>query len=242
MELPNRPMHEAEFARRLSHLSGKHRRELVALLGNPPDINRVPASFWERVEREQREELLFGLLLLFTASAEHHGLGISDAEQLANGWAPGQATSVASGYVANSRAALQDAANGWQASIDARVEDAGFEAGTELTLPRAEIEDGALDIFGPGRDAVIANNEMTRAVTTGGEQAVGAQGLLSPEDEWQTNPGLSATGPCPVCEPLDGTPRSYWERFFPFGPPEPHVGCVCEIVYAAMLVPAEVGA
>ncbi|MFG0239844.1 MAG: hypothetical protein ACF8CY_02145, partial [Gimesia chilikensis] len=63
MELRNREQIEADFYGELQKLSRKHRQELAAHLGDPPNPDRVPASFWERVEKEREQQLAMILLL-----------------------------------------------------------------------------------------------------------------------------------------------------------------------------------
>lgn len=72
MEIPNRTDYDAAFARKLSRLNARQRRELIALLGHPPNIANVPASFWEKVRKENEDELAAALLLLFAESFFFH--------------------------------------------------------------------------------------------------------------------------------------------------------------------------
>ena len=158
------------------------------------------------------------LLLIFIASATQHGMDATAAEGCGNLWAFQRAQEVARGYAETSRLTFEHVAAG----IRARQPE-----GPIPTLPK-ELE----AVFGEGRNKIIVVNETTAARHAGSEQAVKETVGLNDEDMWQVHPELSTTGPCPICRPLDGTPRSYWGRFFPGGPPDPHVGCVCTIVYA----------
>lgn len=90
-------------------------------------------------------------------------------------------------------------------------------------------------VFSGKRAEGAIRNEFTRAQTGGGEWTVRRLRLTNPGDVWEVHPEDSQSGPCPVCEPLDGTPRSFWERFFPEGPPEPHSGCCCTVRHLALL-------
>lgn len=242
MELPNRAQHEADFARRLSRLSSRHRQELVRLLGNPPDPARVPDSFWAKVQREQEEELLLMLLLIFMASGEFHGLDAADARTLGGEWASGRAGSVSADYVVTSRDRLTTIAGEWKGRQETVARDRGFPQGApSVPLPAVEIEGDVLDVFGPERDSKIATTETTQAQTAGSETATAENGTQSPDDQWTTHPEQTKSGPCPVCAPLNGTPRSYWERFFPGGPPV-HPHCACTIQYMALVGGELVGA
>jgi len=239
VELPNRPQLEATFARRLSLLSSRHRQELVRLLGNPPDPQRVPASFWAKVEREHNEELFLMLLLVFMASGEFHGLDEANARQLAQPWAQQRSQLVSRGYVTSSQERLSRVATRWRERQTTVARDRDFppEAAPSVSVPQVEVEGGALEVFGPERDESIAVTETTTAQSAGGEGAAEATGTTSADDLWITeNDGLV----CPVCRPLHQAAREDWTRFFPSGPPA-HPRCRCFVRYAAM-VPQEVGA
>ena len=218
MEIPNRLAVEDGFARRLGRLSRRHREELLSYLGTPPDVSRVPEAFWAKVREEQENEMLTVLLLIAAASADTHGADPDLARSIADDYATGQAATVAAGYVEVSRDVLADKARRW--------------AETPPTV--ADVRDDIGTIFGPERDARIAVNETTEAQTRAGERTVQATVGTSPEDIWRITPPRV----CQICKPLDGTPRSNWARFFPGGPPEPHVGCKCEIVYANLMATA----
>lgn len=234
MELSNRFELESAFARRLSRLSSKHRRELIELMGYPPDPANVPEEFWQRVEKEENDTVAAILLLLMMQSAEMHFGSLPDyaqagrsvdafipqVEQAANQ----RAADFSREYIATGR----DKFERFAGDIKNRYDIGG-------QVYKQDVADAAADIFGPARDARIANNELTRARVFGGEIVIGGTVGISSADIWRNRPALSKSGPCPICKPLDGTPRSYWARFFPNGPPDPHPGCVCEIEYANAL-------
>lgn len=69
MQLPNRDQLESSFAARFARLNGKLRHRLEDYLGSPPDIARVPQSFWQEVEDEMNRELAIVLLLIWSQSA-----------------------------------------------------------------------------------------------------------------------------------------------------------------------------
>lgn len=92
-------------------------------------------------------------------------------------------------------------------------------------------------VFGPVRAEMISITETTRAAVQG-ELAIinGLQADYAARGQriipyWVTRPELSATGPCPLCEPLDGLAQGDgW--FDP--PPSPHPRCVCSLRYEAV--------
>lgn len=220
MELPDRQSRDEDAAAVLAMLSARHRQELIRLLGNPPDLSRVPAAFWKKVRRETNEEAAALLLVMFLASSTFHGAA-SGIEQQATAriWSAGMANEIVDSYTTTTYNRLTRYAERWTPAITAE----------ELELT---------SVLGPDRAARLGIDLNTTAQTAGGEWAVVTTVGTSPEDLWKTNPGLSMSGPCPVCEPLDGLPRYIWAAQFPTGPPEPHAGCVCELIYVNLPVPA----
>lgn len=230
MEIPNRTTYDAAFARRMSRLNSRHRRELIALLGHPPDVRRVGPEFWERVRRENEEELLVVLLLLYSEAFEYHArlggaakgelsaAGRSGAEQ----YAKARAASIAANVADSARKHLdQVAADDW-----AKV---GQDAKDVIT--KTKVLADAIKMIGPIAAARIAVTETTAAQSAGGEAGIAATVGLSNEDEWRIHPEKSMTGTCKICRPYDGRPRRIWSIDFPMGPPC-HANCNCEIVYA----------
>lgn len=224
-ELANRSSLESDFARRMSRLSAEHKRELVALLGSPPDQRNVPDDFWRRVEDDDRAELLSLLLLIWLVSAEYHAaLGGGDVDQLrpaltaaGTAWAGAQAASLASGMAANSRDILGLASQRWGDTVRAGG-----------TVMRAEVQDTAVSIFGPSRAEGVAVTETTNAQTAGAAAGIEATVGLSPDDLWWTAQDDLV---CIICGPLHGTPRSEWSAYFPTGPAA-HPRCRCVLIHA----------
>jgi len=219
-DLRNRLAIEAAIQQRLDSLSAKHREELLSYLGNPPDLDRVPDEFWEKVEREERERLILLLLIVFSASAIQHGerFGL-DRDQVAGAaeeWAAVRAAEVAEGYARHSRELAETAASRW-------AQSEGME------MPATEVAEDISRIFGTTRDRMIAINETAAAATAGGEYGIAATAGRSEDDTWYTADDARV---CPVCSPLHGVGRSVWSSYFPEGPPA-HVVCRCWIVYAA---------
>ena len=220
MELPNRRELDAKVAKALSRLSSQHRRELVKLLGNPPSIDNVPAAFWDRVQQDTEEKLAALLLLIYFASSTHHGLDRSAAAELADKFAARRAADVAEKYTATSRERTENYSREWAERAKATGEP----------IPRTEVAERTVSVFGPERSAKVAVTEVTVAQTEGGETAAKKLKIASTEDKWKTNPHLSRSGPCPTCSPLHNKPRREWEKLFPDGPPI-HDYCCCEIIY-----------
>lgn len=219
MELPNRDAYEAQFTKRMRGLSQRQEEEFLRLLGDPPDIGNVPASFWDKVEARNREELETALLLIFLAAAVFHGAERSSMETPAGAWASRQADLVARQFTQTSARMAE------VLSRDIEIKLRGDGVTPDWLRERAAT------IFGEPRLQRLAINETTIAQTEGGEAGVRTSVGISDEDTWRTNPSLSRTGPCPVCAPLNGKKRPEWSADFPAGPPA-HASCVCDIVYA----------
>lgn len=217
-EIENRMELEARVAREMGRLSGSHRRELEELLGNPPDASRVPPSFWDKVQRETENTMLLLLLLIAAESAMHHGLTDQPTAQASvRPWAEEQAATISRQWTDNSKDLLTTGQREWEDRLQKYGE-----------IPRGDVRDRTLKIFGPSRVEGLAVNETTRANHAGGEAAVGQLGGISNDDTWFTAQDGKV---CEICGPLHDTPREEWARFFPAGPPA-HPRCRCFVVYA----------
>lgn len=216
MELPDRDEYEATVEKRIGRLAKRHRKELLAHMGRPPDMANVPAAFWEEVRDEMEAEMAVALLLIFLASATFHGAPEKASEAFARTWAGGHARTSADLWA---QTALQ------RAGILGR-DMRQMEKSPTLKWVNERLE----SIFGETRVHSLAVNETTIAQTEGGEYGMRETAGISPDDKWRTNPQLSRTGPCPICAPLNGTRRPVWSRQFPSGPPA-HPMCVCDIIY-----------
>lgn len=229
-ELTNRSEIEADFAKKMAKLSAKHRRELIEFLGNPPRIENVPAEFWTKVKREMDDELAVIILFIFSTSMYQHGFSGEHADIMAEGWARQRAQQVSSQLVQATQERLQKASDEWkqQAEHELPIPIQGRITTQPEPVTEEQIQDETMKLFGPERIALLAENEITVARHEGSELAVDQTVGLSEDDIWIKNTEYD----CKICNPLDHTPRSYWGRFFPDGPPTPHVHCACNILYA----------
>ena len=237
-ELANRMELEADFARRLSRLSSRHRKELIALLGNPPDISRVPQDFWIKVENEHKTEVGTILALLFLASTEQHidlllpgdlrSVAIEDAADVADTWASERASTLSRQYAQNSRKKLSLADRRWYGTGPRVLGPTAEEfTGSEIYEPIA-------DIFGPARDAGIAATETTRANTAGAKSGIdkATEFGVTTTVTWYTEADGRV---CPVCAPLHGAAMDEWEsiginaEISANGGPPAHVNCRCHL-------------
>lgn len=233
MELAIRSAIEGKFLSTANKLSDRHRRELLALAGDPPDIRKVTPEFWERVEREERELLAAFLLVVFMENSRSHGMADDTSERLATAYVTQQAPMVAAEYVRHSQGRLLLWRRNWievgRKASRGTPSDVAIDRNSAAY--RKSFRDEAASIFGTDRNATIVSTEVTRASVSGGEAAMRFRGAISDEDTWETRPWLTQSGPCERCEPLDGLPRRIWGRVFPNGPPV-HPRCACAIQYA----------
>ena len=248
-ELANRDKLEADFAKKFGAVARAHLHEFREYLGTPPSLDNVPQSFMDRMEKETENNLYPILFWIFGASAADHGWATADAGLAAYGYASGQSTSFARYWVQSiwdrTRAGLEKLRNKpgpTEETVDeARESNARIQQHEEGEIEDEDLDDLLEKLFGPKRIEGVAVNETTRARHAGGEAGVEATVGLSDEDEWACRPHASATGPCEICESLDGAPRSVWSIQFPGGPPEPHSYCVCVICYLNALLQFPMG-
>lgn len=180
---------EQELAGKLARLSNRHRLEALEYLGDSMDPERIPQSFWDRVERETNELLAAALILIFLASSEGVGADMAALAVAGAAFAAKRATAVASSVAGTIRDRLATAA-----------------AGGGVT------KDAVATAF--GNAAVVAATETTVAVSAGSDAGITATVGTSLDDLWIAEPNA-----CPICEELHRTSRRIWARRFPDGPP-----------------------
>lgn len=206
-EVANRMQFENAFGRELSLLTSRQKERLVSLLGEPPRLSNVPASFWAEAKREREEALLAFLYLVFIANARQHGSTSPEAAAMA--YARNEAAQAAKDTTDGIRQRISDIAKARQATPSQAPLDDEIEA----AFPKPE---------------TVSAVATTQASSTGAEWSVKDQGLGSPDDYWQTEQDARV---CPICSPLNKRKRDAWARKFPMGPPA-HPNCRCYIVYA----------
>lgn len=211
MEIPGREQIEQAFLKRLQELQNQHRAEFLSRSG------RVGNRFWTRVAQDRAKVSEVPLYSTYQASANQHArdLGVragSTADLLDED---------AYAYAESRADVLGRITTGTSRDRASRKEEAG-----------ASLEEIAAAAFSPHQAQLIAVSEVTHAQTRGGEDFIYGLGLQSDDDRWVTHPELTRTGPCPICQPLQNSPRSRWSLEFPAGPPA-HPHCVCAIDYAA---------
>lgn len=237
---------EADIARVMSRLAIRHRKELEGLLGFPPNLNNVPQSFWEKVEREEREQSALLLFALFLKSFDAHAFPEEDQSwngilsKIKRGVFPEPASlqaasdellrrrrDAATTYAAN--VALFTSEQSVRTSQDALRKQvfAWYNTVEDKRIAEVEFYEGIHGIWTPQRAENFAITETTKATTWGGASGVQATVGISNEDLWITEKDGRV---CPICKQFHRKPRSEWGSFFPLGSPA-HNRCRCWIWY-----------
>ena len=220
MDLANRDDFEQQLARALARVNGRHRREIIELLGDPPDPNRVDAEFWQRASDELQGVIRPIIEKVALESAEQLsenvviGVDWGLVNQSAADWAGQYTFDVVSGINRTSRTALQRALQRY------------FAQGQTI----GELQDSIARIFGAQRAEMIAVTEVTRAAARGEvtiAEDVARQGVQMVR-VWQTNRDELV---CPICGPLQGQQAQNGIFVHPDGStysePPAHVRCRC---------------
>ena len=216
-EIVNRDKTEQNIARELARLGAQQRKELEEMLGNPPDIKRVPDGWWKDKERELEAAALLLLFIPFEQSAKQHGLEAALAAEAAAKFAKSRAAELAKGFRQHSRDMLRTASRLW-------VPDA------EIT--KAQMRETTLKLFGPQRMTTVAITETSFA------QHYGAENAIKNNDEvatrwWRhsrfrpTGHAGAAVNPCSICTPRLDTESKYWGAYQP-GIAHPACDCMSE--------------
>lgn len=211
MDVPNRGKLESKLSRALGKQFASQRRELLSLLGDPPNIGKVPASFWEQAGAEftQLVEPFLADVYKEQVAAMLDDIGVSwdQANEAAAKWAAQYTFDLVTGITSNSQATLQEAINKY------------FQDG--LTL--SDLTDSISQAFGPARAELIAITEITRAAAFGEMETVSTlegQGFVF-TPVWQTSNDDMV---CEICGPLHN--EALVGEFDGLFPPA-HPGCRC---------------
>ena len=220
-ELSNRVELESKLQGRLEKAFRSHRQQLLRLLGDPPDVTRVPADFWARVEKDTEAAAAEVLLLVFFQSEELHGFTGSDARDSAERYAALRAPTLGRLVAQHSRERLADAGSRW-----------GDRVRRELEID--DREELVRSVFGPDRAAGIAKTETVIGQNEGGDLGIRLGDIVATKF-WRHSkfspPGHAgaARRPCPVCTPRLDKPESEWGGFQP-GWAHPYCDCFVSYV------------
>jgi hypothetical protein len=222
---------QSDLAAKLAALGSEWQAEAAGYMGDPPDPARIPASFWESVEKAYREQLAAGLILAYVlfyrATSEAAEVTPDDtvAFQRAERAAQSRLDEMAPRFVEHSReqvTAIWQRPRDVAAEHEQRIADAESlaereaiqeEARQAVDLAREEAAEKMGDVFGEERAERIGQTE-TRAGAVqgthdGGEDA--AEELGAAMAMYWRHGGFRPEGhagaaehPCPICTPREG--------------------------------------
>lgn len=213
-DLPNRAELEAELARRLAKVFGAHRRELMDLLGDPPNFSNIPSEFWQRLSNELTSTIIPLLSRVYMDMAEGmleglpFGIDWALINQRAAGWARSYTYDLIRGLTETTQRAVRDSVGSF----------------FEQQLTRGDLEDMLARTFGANRASTIAVTEVTRAASEGQQELareIADMGVkMTPV--WNTRDDELV---CPICGPLNGEEITTDEY------PPAHPNCRCWVTY-----------
>jgi hypothetical protein len=204
-----------------STLREDQRDRINAAIAQYGSVEQIPEDFWEHFGKELYDGASAALVVLMSdvyGDEMYTLVGGTDGEGDDIDWEAGFTYSHAHHAIDLSREIMDD----WGDGIQDRL-----KAGRSVDEATSEAMSGR-----------VANYYATKATTAAQKLAandipgaLGAEAMagLRVEKFWTCHPEQSATGPCEICEPLDGLPGAIWGLQFPFGPPDPHPNCVCKL-------------
>ena len=221
-DIPDRDDREAEIARLLGKWMKEQQKLILQLLGDPPDLSKLPPQFWEEIGAEgvailrpfmNKEALAAAERVLGTISI---GVDWALINEAAVEWATRYTFELISGINETSRQALQ------------KLIPSYFEEG----LSQGELRDRLSNLYSPVRAEMIARTEVTRAAVEGERMTVRelARYGVQMVEVWQTRNDEIV---CPICGPKHGKKKGDgWTEND--GPPA-HPRCRCWINHEAVL-------
>lgn len=210
----------ARLEREISALIGSTfsglNEELIALLGDPPNVSNVPASFWsslrDRVEAPLAEKLkdiyVDASAELYAANALTIAVDWNLVNQRAADWARGYSFELVNSITRTTKDSLQSLVSNFFADPNQNI---------------GSLTQSVSTLFGAARAKRIAVTEVTRASSMGEVEFARliksqSRGILV-KMVWLTSKDELV---CPICGPLDG--KSDFRK-----PPPAHPNCRCAL-------------
>ena len=227
MDFTQRDEWEARIAERLGRLSEQQRREIMRLLGDPPDIGKVTPAYWTQ-HAQELQGVLGSLEDVFLQSAANYladnpalGVDWTLVNRNATDWARGYWNAggmpdpmypgaLVARFTENHKRELGD--------LIARFYEEGWNIG--------KLRERLVNVFGPVWSEMVATTEVTRAAVQGERTIIAELEKLgvTMREVWQTRNDEMV---CPICGPRHGKPSGDgWTQYD--GPPA-HPRCRCWI-------------
>ena len=213
---------EAEIIRLLEEEFDGQLDEILELLGDPPDLTKIPLEFWSSLTASMAAKVRPALEKAALAAAKRlvldPGIGVDwslVAEDAAR-WASEYSYNLVTGLMDTTRSVLQE-------KVTQFLREPGRTIGD---LTKDLLEAG----FSETRAQMIAVTETTRAFAEGEKLAVAqAQEYgFRMVAIWHTNRDELV---CPICAPADGKPEPEWGMAT--GPPA-HPRCRCWVTHRSV--------
>jgi len=211
-DLTGRDDFEARIAKLLGKAGAETRRELLALLGDPPQAEALTPEVWAAIEKRYTGALLPELQGVYMAALEETAaqVGVGFAWDIANE----RAISWARQYSYELVRGINGTSQQWLTSAITDFYNAN--------LSYDELIKRVATVFGPARAESIAVTEVTRAASAGAmefQRELNEMGMTTVE-VWQT---ARDDVTCPICAPLQSKKRGDgWDS-----PPPAHPRCRC---------------
>lgn len=214
MDVPDRERLEQQYARLMGRLLREYGTRIMDVLGDPPRLNNIPASFWDDETRAMAREIIPMEQRLYLDAAkrviEDTNVGVDWAltNQAAINWANTYTFDLVRGLNDTTREVLADA----------------LESYFDHPQTIGEFENSIQLMFGPMRAEMIAVTEITRASVEGEREIARelAGAGITMTEFWNTNNDELV---CDLCGPLNGKPKG--EEWTEADGPPRHTRCRC---------------
>ena len=221
---------EQSMSDEVARLNVRTRRQLLRLLGDPPQLDNLTDDVWQSIIRDFENVLTPNMEKIFIESAQYLSteLGFSGVDfdlvnQGAVDWSRRYSGQTAQNMIRFRRKKLGE----WVAQF------------YEDKIDRDTLMQRASRLYGPAKAEEIAITEVTRAAVEGERvviDALGNEGVMM-QKIWVT---VRDRRVCPICEPLDGVRASGigFDAFFlnpgnnrQYLNPPAHTRCRCGVRY-----------
>lgn len=217
--VPNRSELERKYGKVMAGILRRQMGELLELMGDPPDLSKVPPDFWARHGKEAEAKLRpFGEKVYLEAAERMLaevpvGVDWALVNEAAMTWADEYTYNLVTGINSTSQRVLQR-------SVSQYFQEA---------MTQGELRKRLSGTFGPVRAEMIARTEVTRAAVEGeratvkeADDILSQHGVAPMVPFWQTRNDEIV---CPICGPKHNKEIKDDEY------PPAHPRCRCWITY-----------